>query len=408
MKVLYIVYWGAAEPLGQSLVLPAVERLSARGASLTLVTFEKAGDVEQGAPIRAVAKRLRASNVRWVMLHYHKRPKVPATAWDWAQGVARSVVAGTGARPDVVHARTFIGGLIGLAAARLTSARLVYHNEGFYPDEQVDSGVWVRDSLAHRLAGYLERRLYRRADAILAMSHSGKDRIERLPGVRERKAPVVVVPSCVDLDRFKLLKTSGDHHEGRVRLVYSGSVGGRYRLDAIGRFVAAARRTGRDVRLSVMTHSNHEIARELLSRGSLASDAWSIETLPHADVPQALASHDAGVHFLNPGLSDGGSPTKIGEYWAVGLPAAVTPRMGDTDAIIQREGVGIVVDGHSDVEYRQAFEQLLVLLRDSGLAQRCRRSAEAHYNLDVACDQQMQIYDRLTSGARRTTACARV
>jgi hypothetical protein len=43
--ILYLVYWGAAEPLGQSIVLPPVRRLSQLGARVTLMTFDKAGDL---------------------------------------------------------------------------------------------------------------------------------------------------------------------------------------------------------------------------------------------------------------------------------------------------------------------------------------------------------------------------
>ncbi len=40
-RILYLVYWGAGEPLGQALVLPSVKRLAQLGARITLVTFEK-------------------------------------------------------------------------------------------------------------------------------------------------------------------------------------------------------------------------------------------------------------------------------------------------------------------------------------------------------------------------------
>ena len=43
-RVLYVVYWGALEPLGRALVLPSVKRLSDLGAELTVVTFEKPAD----------------------------------------------------------------------------------------------------------------------------------------------------------------------------------------------------------------------------------------------------------------------------------------------------------------------------------------------------------------------------
>ena len=47
MQVLYIVYWGALEPLGRALVVPSVSRLAELGARMTLVTFEKPAELER-------------------------------------------------------------------------------------------------------------------------------------------------------------------------------------------------------------------------------------------------------------------------------------------------------------------------------------------------------------------------
>ena len=42
IHVLYVVYWGVMEPLGQSLVLPQVLKFAAAGLQITLVTFREA------------------------------------------------------------------------------------------------------------------------------------------------------------------------------------------------------------------------------------------------------------------------------------------------------------------------------------------------------------------------------
>ena len=57
-SVLYISYWGAAEPLGQSLVLPAVLRLADLGVALTLVTFDKPADFALPGRRDAIAAEL--------------------------------------------------------------------------------------------------------------------------------------------------------------------------------------------------------------------------------------------------------------------------------------------------------------------------------------------------------------
>src|SRR5687767_9258723 len=104
-NILYIVYWGAAEPLGQSLVLPAVHRLADMGARITLMSFEKPGDLKRREQIAGIRNSLDALGVRWVPLTYHKRPKVPATAFDIAHACARAVAARAGTRFDIIHAR---------------------------------------------------------------------------------------------------------------------------------------------------------------------------------------------------------------------------------------------------------------------------------------------------------------
>jgi glycosyltransferase involved in cell wall biosynthesis len=106
--------------------------------------------------------------------------------------------------------------------------------------------------------------------------------------------------------------------------------------------------------------------------------------------------------FLAQGLSEhGGSPTKIGEYWAAGLPVVATPNAGDTGEIISSERVGVVVNEHGDAEYDRAIRELASLLREDGLAKRCRRAAESHYALEPACERQAGLYSDLIHG--RTT-----
>jgi len=397
-RVLYIVYWGAAEPLGQSLVLPAVRRLADLGADLTLVTFEKPADLAREDEITRIRKDFNRNKVRWIPLRYHKQPKVPATGYDVIHGMARGIVSTLTDKPDLVHARTFIGGLMGSAVAALTKAKLIYHNEGFYPDEQVDGGIWKAESAPHRIARYLEQRMYARADGIISMSHRGRQVIEALPAVQRRGTPVIVVPSCVDLNHFKRDESTARARQGPLRFVYIGSVGGRYVLDQAGRFVAVASREIGAANLRVLTRQDPALVASMLRQGGLNDDAWSTEAVSHSAMPRMLADHDAGLFFLSQGLSEHGcSPTKIGEYWAMGLPVVTTPNVSDTDEIIRRERVGVVVRENSDDAYRSAARELKALLEDEELAARCRRAAEDHYSLDQACDRQFDLYRDLTN-----------
>ena len=392
-RVLYFVYWGAGEALGQALVLPSVRRLAQLGAKVTLVTFDKAEDLNQREYMVAIRRELEGLGIRWVSLRYHKGTHAPAKLYDAVTGWARSVVAQRGGRTDIVHARTFVGGLMGFVLSRLLRAKFVYHNEGFYPDEQVDGGVWAPGSVRHRLARQLEAQLYARADGIIALSHRAQGTIKDLAPVRRKGAPVIVVPSTVDLERFRCAKDTWGIYPDGVRLVYSGAVGLRYRLDRAAQFAAVALQKFGHVSLRVLSRADRSVVEGILEASSLPRDCWSVDSVPHEAMPRELSRHDAGLFFLTEGLSEQGcSPTKIGEYWACGLPVVTTPNVSDTDEIVRRERVGVIVRDHSEAGYREAVRSLAKLLEDPELSARCRLAAETHYALDPACERQMDLY----------------
>jgi glycosyltransferase involved in cell wall biosynthesis len=389
LDVLYVTYWGATDPLGQSLVLPTLRQLVAKGIGLTLVTFEKpALFARDGADVAATLARW---GVRWLPLTYHKHPRVPATAYDITRGIARSTAAGA-ARIDVIHARTFVAGPIGLATSRILRRPWIYHNEGFYPDEQVSAGVWREGSRAHRVARSIEGTLYDRADGIIALCGRAAAEIRVRPAVARRETPVVEVPSVVDLARFG---AGASVEWPPVRVMYVGSVGGRYRIDSMRRFVEAlASRAPTHFR--VLTQSDPALVARAFHGFATAESSWSVGSVPHDEVPAALTSQHAGLHFLSPGPgSRGGSPTKVGEYWASGMPVVTTPGVGDVDRIVAAERVGVILEDDTPVAHEKAAAELLELLRDPELRPRCRSAAERHYSLERGVDDQVRLYERL-------------
>ena len=90
-----------------------------------------------------------------------------------------------------------------LATAKTARVKLLFDIRGFWADERVDRGHWTRNSLAYRAAKWWERRLFESADAIVSLTHAG---VRSFPELRCRLRPQVVIrviPTCVDLERFR-------------------------------------------------------------------------------------------------------------------------------------------------------------------------------------------------------------
>jgi len=402
IRVLYLVYWGAAEPLGQSLVLPSVVALSRAGVLVTLVTWEKPADLARSDELARIRDRLDAARVRWVPLRYHKRPKVPATAFDVVSGLALGARLHRRQPFDVIHARTFIAGNVGLTLAPILGIPLIYHNEGYYPEEQVDAGVWTEESGLYRLARRLEGRLYARAQGLILLSEKSREEVLARPDVADARVPAVVAPSCVDLNLFPAPPPRAGGGEGPLRLVYVGNVEGRYLFERVARFATVASWGAGGATLRVLTRAGEERVRSLARAAGLPADQMEVDSVPHAEVSRRLLGMDAGLHFLPRGRAEhAGSPTKIGEYWASGLPVVVSPNIGDSDRVIASRRVGVVVDAHSDEDYARSALALRALLREPDLGRRCRAAAEAHYALEPAVARQIELYAEVLRRARR-------
>ena len=370
MAVLYISYDGAAEALGQSQVVAYLERLAGE-ADITLVSFEK-----PGGDLEAVAGRLAAAGIRWRALRYHRRPPVLSTAWDVLAG-ARAVRAESRRRaPDIVHVRSDVPALIALAAGR--RGKLLFDIRGFWADERVDLGIFRRNGFLYRLARRCERRFYAEADAVVVLTEAALPQVRRW--LAKRDVPVEVIPTCTDVARF----AASVPRAGGPRAIWCGSVGGWYRLDLGARLAGAL-----DLPLTVLT-------REVESACAQVEDAEIREVEPDR-VPAELCEGDVGLCLIRPSFAKTASaPTRLAEYLAAGMPVAVTPGVGDLEAIVEGDAVGVVVRDESEAGLADAARVLRELAGDPAARERCRALARERFSLERGVSAYAALYARLT------------
>jgi glycosyltransferase involved in cell wall biosynthesis len=89
-------------------------------------------------------------------------------------------------------------------------------------------------------------------------------------------------------------------------------------------------------------------------------------------------------------------PTKFGESLACGLPVVINSGIGDTEEIVRKERIGVVINEFSPRGYKKAAEELKILLSEKDeLRYRCRSVAERYFSLDCGIGQYEQIYHSL-------------
>lgn len=412
--VLYLSYDGMTDPLGQSQVIPYLVGLAREGYRIHLVSFEKP---ERFAAGRArIAGGLASAGIEWHPLPYTRRPPVLSTVRDVVR--MRRLVARLHARHrfELVHCRSYVAALAGLALRERHGVKLVFDMRGFWPDERVDGGTWkLANPLFRAVYTYfkgMEKRFVSAADGIVVLTEAARDEMRGWDAFRASQPPTRVIPCSVDLELFRVPE-AGEKERAKAALglagagpvlAYLGSLGTWYMVDEMADFFAALRRRHTGARFLVVTPDPADgLLRRVEAQGIAAGDVV-VRSATRDEVPGLLAAAELGLSFIRPSYSKlASSPTKLGEYLAMGLPVVTNAGVGDVERIVERVDAGIAVADFSAATYQGVVDRVPALLAMD--PQGIRDRASRVYDLRLAVEQYAAMY-RSVLGARAPAASA--
>jgi glycosyltransferase involved in cell wall biosynthesis len=255
-------------------------------------------------------------------------------------------------RPHVVHTHTSKAGVLGRVAAWITGIPVIVHTPHghvFYGHfSAVPSWVFLQ----------LERALAWRTDRLIGLTPAEKrEHLERGVGQANRFA---VVPSGIDLDRFRKARSNGkvipDWFECPSNARIIGSVGWltdikghRFLIDA----VALLRQTYHDLHLVIIGSGDQHDA--LLRQAANVGISHAIHLLGHREeIEICLAGLDC---FVLPSLNEGMGRALI-EAMAAGLPV-VASRVGGIPSLIEDGKNGLLVPAGDSSALASALRRIL-------------------------------------------------
>lgn len=403
--VLYISYNGMLDALGQSQVIPYLKALSARGVCFNLLSFEREQAFTPAGLVRCaeLQRELAQSNIDWQWLRYHRKPSLPATAYDVAAGVRQVGRLMREKHIDIVHARSHIPATIALRMKRRFGVKMIFDVRGLMADEYVDAAHWQKNSLAYRITKRAERQALIAADGLVTLTERIWPTIKMWIGEANQPAHEVV-PCCADLEKFNFNLEHRTQRrkemglEGRFVVVYSGSVGGWYLTEEMADFFATLRKQNPRAFFLWLTLSQSERVKKLMEQRGINKEDYAIVTVPSQDVPSYLSASDAGLAFIKPCFSKlASSPTKFAEYLACGLPLITNAGIGDSDSLVNDEAVGALVQDFNDGEYVTAARGIEKFLAEpEHTRQKARAVAERLFDVRrVGVERYARLYENV-------------
>jgi glycosyltransferase involved in cell wall biosynthesis len=391
-RVLFISYNGMLDPLGQSQVIPYLSELSrAGGVRFTLLSFERdAAFTPAGRETCAgLSRRLSADGVEWQYLRYHRRPSLPATAYDVWTGtrLARRLVRRN--EIEMVHARSHVPAAMAVALKKSFGVRMIFDLRGLMAEEYADAGHWRAGEFKYRLTKRVERRAFAAADGVVTLTEAIWAIIKDWEGLRGRSVAHQVVSCCADLERFRFDGAARAARRAELGLrdkfvlVYSGSIGGWYLNAEMADFFGALLKERPDAHFLWLTQGSREQVGQLMRARGLGREHYTVLSAAPTEVASYLSAADAAVAFIKPCFSKlASSPTKTAEYLGCGLPVVLNAGIGDSDVLATEEGVGALVAGFGAQDYARAAATIVGMAADRDETRR-RNRAVAERLFDV-------------------------
>jgi len=396
-RVLYISYTGLLQPLGQSQVLQYLLAL-AKDHDISLITYERPADLKDRARVAALQQRCDDAGLSWTRLRYHKSPSVPASLYDIAVGTIASLWIAARRRIQVVHARSYIPGVIGLMHKRLTGRKFVFDMRGFWPDERVDGGIWPAGSPQYLATKALEKQLLLGADLIVSLTHAGVEEMKRFDYLSTHPTRYEVIPTCTNMEIFR--PTTLGKGRTEITLGYVGAASVWQLFPQIATITKRFLDAIPNSRFLVVNRYDHAYVLEALRTAGVDLDRVELVSSDFYAVADHIGRMDAAIFFRKPVFSSAACcPTKLGELLACGRPVLTNRGIGDVDTYLSRGRVGVSISEFSEAEYARGLTELLALMKDPEVTARCLQLARDEFSLESGVRRYDAIYRSLEQSA---------
>ena len=398
LPTIYLTRNGLLEPLGQSQVLAYLRGLS-RNYHITLITYEKDADRADAARMASMRAECDALGIRWLPQRFRARPKLIAPALSMTRMVWLLYRETRGQGAKLIHARSYIPAAVALMVSRVTGVPFIFDMRALWPEELITAGRLTRGSALHRAIVAAERACLARAGAVVSLTHAAVEHLERIYPEALSGKRIAVIPTCADLERFV---PAAERSCTRVIGCLGTVLSGWFRLDWLAAFLSVAAIRDPEARFELTTLDDPVAVREALDPEGRLGARLTIAPSASDAVQAVLQRQTASVMFFTDGLSKlGSSPTRMGEILGCGMPVVANDGVGDVAAIIRKHRVGVLATSAEPEAMAQAWDDLLALLDEPGIAARCRAAAQEVFSLGAGTRAYAELYRELAGGERQ-------
>ena len=242
----------------------------------------------------------------------------------------------------IVSSPSFLAGLSGILAAKLSVGKFIFDVRDLWPDSAFELGYKV-NPLTRRLLKSLEKYFYKKSQKIFTATEEIRKTIIQM-GIAEEK--VITLVNTVDINLFKPMPTSRAKFSLMLNdfvIIYIGSLTQVQNLQTV---IEAANLIKKELQIKILLVGEGEDKENLIAQAKRLklNNIDFINGQPTEKIIELINAADIGLISLstNKFFSDNALPTKTSEYLGCGKPIVACAGK-NLKELIEENKVGLVV-----------------------------------------------------------------
>lgn len=304
-------------------------------------------------------------------------------------------------RTNIIHAHDRASAYYAVKLKRVLGVKIIiiFDMHGIGIEEQIHSKELRENSFWHKELTRIERYVTRNADLIFCVSRKMRDYVATKHGVSKSK--FVITPTSVDTDLFSYSEDKKKEVRSRLALndkfvvIFMGHVKSWQVNNVFVILFRALKEKIGNIHFLILTNGV-KVFEEMFKKCGIKEDCYSVYSVKHEEVRDYAIAGDIGVLLReNSIVNQVAAPAKFGEYLALGVPVVVTNGIGDTEDVIKKYKVGVVLEGTDQDCVDKCIKEILKLVNGmrSDLSGTCSQVANSLLSSDISIRKFMRAYE---------------
>jgi len=302
----------------------------------------------------------------------------------------------------IIHAHNQNTIRLALLLRRFLNVKNIYDIHGIPVEESVYEVDPSEYSKMYLKLIEMQSQIIKKSDFVFCVSEPMKKYLISMYGAKESK--IIITPTSIDTKKYDYKK------ENKIRAKSKLGLKGKFIVVSMW-YSGAWQIFEKSIDFFLMTkckiQNSHFLiltanqdAENILIEKNINKKDYSIFTVFPHQLNEYLLAADAGLLLRDQSIVNKvAAPVKFGEYLASGTPVVITKGIGDTEKIINKFGVGVIISGLHESALDMGVKKLLNLYKVKGdcLFEDCKKAANSHLSIDMCIEKFLNVYDTITS-----------